>query len=111
MTPLLRPTVERVIVSGFKHVLVLLFALALFVAGSAILYANMHALTIPLLITIAAFYGVSLLLAIPTDFKQVIVFVMPYLPTAVLGGRRRDDPPAPRELELPPPDPDKERHP
>jgi hypothetical protein len=94
MTPL-RPTVERRIVSGLRHFLVLLFAIALFAAGAAILIANMKALTIPLLVAIGVLFGLSLLLAIPADFKEAIVFVVPYLPDALVGGRRKTDPPSP----------------
>jgi hypothetical protein len=94
VTPL-RPTTERKIVSGFRHALVLFFAIALFLAGSAILVSNMKALTIPLLIAIGVLYALALLLAIPADFQKAVVFVVPYLPDALVGGRRKTDPPPP----------------
>ena len=92
---MIRRTTQIRIVSGLKHALALFFAVALFAAGSAILYANMKALTIPLLIAIGVCYVLALAIAIPSDFKQAIVFIVPYLPDALVGGRRKTDPTPP----------------
>lgn len=93
MTPLFRPTVERKIVAGAKHALALLFALALFAVGGVIIWYNRTALTLTLLGAAGACFVVAMALAIPTDFKKVVVFIVPYLPDSLVGGRRKTDPP------------------
>lgn len=95
MTPIFRPTTEQKIVSGLRHAIVFAFAIALFAAGSVILVANVKALTIPILIAIGVLYVLAMGLAIFTEFKQVIVFVVQYLPDRLVGGQRKDDPKLP----------------
>lgn len=65
---------------GLQHLLVLLFALGLFVAGSLILWVNKTVLSTHILIGIGACYVTSMLLAIPADFKAAVAFAVPYLP-------------------------------
>lgn len=80
---------------ALKHFLAFVFAILLFAAGSLILYANMKALTVALLIAIGACYAFALLLAIPMEAKQATTFIIQFLPDSLVGGRRKTDPPAP----------------
>lgn len=80
MTPFIRPTTERRVVSFIQHFIALLFAIALFAAGSLILYINVKALTTPLMIAVGSCYAMSLAIAVPTNFKMAIAFIAPYLP-------------------------------
>lgn len=94
MTGWLRRTTQMKIVSGLRHVLALLFAFAFFAVGGVIVWYNRTALTIPLLTAALVCFLLALALAIPANFKEIVVFVVPFLPDALVGGRRKTDPPS-----------------
>lgn len=94
--PGIRATVAMAVISGLTHLLALLFSLALFAAGAFILFENVKALSIPLLVAVLVLFALALLIAIPAQTKDAAAFIevhiVPYLP--MVGGRRRDDPPS-----------------
>jgi hypothetical protein len=95
MMTLLRPTTQRKIASGARHALALLFSLAFFAAGGVIVWYNRTALTIPLLVGALVCFVFSTALALPANFREIVVFIVPYLPDALVGGRRKTDPQPP----------------
>jgi hypothetical protein len=70
---------------AFKHALAFVAALILLLFAGIVVWSNRTALTMPLLVFAGACIAIAFALAIPSDFKQAIASVAPYIPV-IRGG-------------------------
>ena len=77
-----------------KSFFAILFSALLTLSGFSIVGFNIRHLTIPLLVAAGACIGLAMALAIPANLEKALVIIVPYLPDALVGGRRKTDPPS-----------------